>query len=431
MARIVVTGGAGFLGSHLSRALLDRGDRVVAVDNLITGSMANIEELFGHRGFTFVEHDVSQYVWVPGEIDAIMHFASPASPVDFERIPIQILKVGGLGTHNCLGLAKAKSARFFLASTSEVYGDPQVHPQPETYWGHVNPIGPRGVYDEAKRYAEALTMAYHRHHGVDVRIVRIFNSILADEQVLYDDGFELRREPVGELARRLGGSVELDGYTVPSFDGRGRIGPRRTIALVGHPTKAACFEVRTRYGRSVRVTGDHSLFVEGPDGSPVARLVTELTLGDRVAIAGRIDVVERDRHAVSMVDVWESAGGDPWRLQLRWDGLGETVWTRREEVLGFAAAHHPDRPDRRSKLWPRLLSNRRARRPVAGRSAPARAGDPVGPGDRAARCRRPGMPAAGSGAGQRRAAVAARPMGRRGTPSPLRTRRVREPERRH
>src|SRR4051794_14795463 len=176
MARVVVTGGAGFLGSHLCRALLDRGDRVVAVDNLITGSVGNIEELFGHRGFTFVEHDVSQYVWVPGAVDAIMHFASPASPIDFERIPIQILKVGGLGTHNCLGLAKAKGARFFLASTSEVYGDPLVHPQPETYWGNVNPIGPRGVYDEAKRYAEAMTMAYHRHHQIDVRIVRIFNT---------------------------------------------------------------------------------------------------------------------------------------------------------------------------------------------------------------------------------------------------------------
>jgi nucleoside-diphosphate-sugar epimerase len=186
MARVVVTGGAGFLGSHLCAALLDRGDEVLAVDNLVTGSAANIERLRDRAGFDFLHHDVSEHLDVPGDVDAVMHLASPASPVDFERIPIQILKVGGLGTHNCLGLAKAKGARFFLASTSEVYGDPLVHPQPESYWGNVNPIGPRGVYDEAKRFAEAMTMAYHRHHGVDVRIVRIFNTY--GPQMRPDDG---------------------------------------------------------------------------------------------------------------------------------------------------------------------------------------------------------------------------------------------------
>jgi dTDP-glucose 4,6-dehydratase len=172
----VVTGGGGFLGSHLCEALLGRGDEVIVLDNLVTGSVDNISHLFGRPGFTFAEHDVSNYVWVPGPVDVVMHLASPASPKDYLEIPIQTLKVGSLGTHNTLGLAKAKGAKFFLASTSEVYGDPQVHPQREDYWGHVNPVGPRGVYDEAKRFAEAMVMAYHRYHGLDVRIVRIFNT---------------------------------------------------------------------------------------------------------------------------------------------------------------------------------------------------------------------------------------------------------------
>ena len=174
--RVVVTGGAGFLGSHLCALLLQRGNHVVCVDNLVTGSIDNVAELFPEPRFTFVHHDVSNYVHVPGAVDAVLHFASPASPRDYLELPIQTLKVGSLGTHNCLGMAMEKGARFILASTSEVYGDPQVHPQTEDYWGNVNPVGPRGVYDEAKRFAEALTMAYHRAHGVDVGIVRIFNT---------------------------------------------------------------------------------------------------------------------------------------------------------------------------------------------------------------------------------------------------------------
>jgi dTDP-glucose 4,6-dehydratase len=174
--RIVITGGAGFLGSHLSDRFLAEGHEVVVLDNLITGSVRNIAHLAGDETFTFIKHNVSNYIYVEGPVDAVLHFASPASPNDYLEYPIPTLKVGSLGTLNTLGLAKAKGARYLLASTSEVYGDPQVNPQPETYWGHVNPIGPRGVYDEAKRFAEAMTMAYQRYHGMDTRIVRIFNT---------------------------------------------------------------------------------------------------------------------------------------------------------------------------------------------------------------------------------------------------------------
>jgi dTDP-glucose 4,6-dehydratase len=174
--RIVITGGAGFLGSHLSDRFLADGHEVVVLDNLITGSVRNIAHLAGNERFTFIKHNVSNYIYVDGVVDAVLHFASPASPNDYLEYPIPTLKVGSLGTLNTLGLAKAKGARYLLASTSEVYGDPQVNPQPETYWGHVNPIGPRGVYDEAKRFAEAMTMAYQRYHDMDTRIVRIFNT---------------------------------------------------------------------------------------------------------------------------------------------------------------------------------------------------------------------------------------------------------------
>lgn len=173
--RIVITGAAGFIGSHLSETLLDRGHSVIGIDNLITGDLANISHLMG-RDFVFIKHDVTNFIHVDGPVDVVFHWASPASPADYMEWPIPTLKVGALGTHKALGLAKAKNAKFVLASTSEVYGDPLEHPQKETYWGNVNPVGPRGVYDEAKRFAEAMTMAYHRHHGIDVRIVRIFNT---------------------------------------------------------------------------------------------------------------------------------------------------------------------------------------------------------------------------------------------------------------
>src|SRR3989454_571613 len=176
MARILITGGAGFIGSHLCERFLTEGDDVICMDNLLTGTPDNIAHLFSERRFTFIQQDVTNYIYVKGPLDAILHFASPASPVDYLDLPCQTLKVGSLGTHKAFGLAKEKNARFLLASTSEVYGDPLVHPQKEDYWGNVNPIGPRGVYDEAKRFAEAITMAYHRTHGIDTRIMRIFNT---------------------------------------------------------------------------------------------------------------------------------------------------------------------------------------------------------------------------------------------------------------
>jgi len=216
VARIVITGGAGFIGSHLCERFLADGDAVICIDNFLTGSPDNIAHLLGHPRFAFIEQDVTNYMYVKGPVDAILHFASPASPIDYMELPIQTLKVGSLGTHKALGLAKEKGARFLLASTSEVYGDPLVHPQNEDYWGNVNPIGPRGVYDEAKRFAEAITMAYHRTHKVDTRIVRIFNTY----------GERMRQE---------------DGRVVPNFIAQALRGEELSVYGDGSQTRSFCY----------------------------------------------------------------------------------------------------------------------------------------------------------------------------------------------
>lgn len=210
----VVTGGAGFLGSHLCDKLLAEGLKVICIDNLLTGNTDNISHLIGSEDFSFIKHDVTNYIYVSGNVDYILHFASPASPIDYLKLPIQTLKVGSLGTHKALGLAKEKKARFLLASTSEVYGDPDVHPQSEDYWGNVNPIGPRGVYDEAKRFAEAITMAYHRYHGLSTRIVRIFNTY--GPRMRFDDGRALPTF-VGQALRNEDITVYGDGSQTRSF----------------------------------------------------------------------------------------------------------------------------------------------------------------------------------------------------------------------
>ncbi|MES2795187.1 MAG: UDP-glucuronic acid decarboxylase family protein [Bacteroidota bacterium] len=216
MKRILITGGAGFLGSHLCDRFIKEGYHVIAMDNLITGDLRNIEHLFKLSNFEFYHHDVSKFVHVPGELDYILHFASPASPIDYLKIPIQTLKVGSLGIHNCLGLARAKGARVLIASTSEVYGDPAVHPQTEDYWGNVNPVGPRGVYDEAKRFQEAITMAYHTYHGLETRIVRIFNT--------YGPRMRLN-----------------DGRVLPAFIGQALRGEELTMFGDGSQTRSFCY----------------------------------------------------------------------------------------------------------------------------------------------------------------------------------------------
>ena len=250
---ILITGGAGFLGSHLCDRFIHEGYKVVAMDNLITGNIKNIEHLFTHSDFVFYNHDVSNFVHVPGNLDYILHFASPASPIDYLKIPIQTLKVGSLGTHNLLGLARAKKARILVASTSEVYGDPLVHPQTEEYYGNVNPVGPRGVYDEAKRFQEAITMAYHTYHGVETRIVRIFNT--------YGPRMRLN-----------------DGRVLPAFIGQALRGEDLTVFGDGSQTRSFCYVDDLIEGIYRLLLSDypHPVNVGNPDEISISQFAEEI-----------------------------------------------------------------------------------------------------------------------------------------------------------
>ena len=307
LERVVVTGGAGFLGSHLCDHLLGRGIAVVAIDNLLTGSLDNIAHLSGNPAFSFQRQDVTEYLDVEGPVDAVLHFASPASPIDYALLPIETIKVGTLGTHRALGLALAKGARFLLASTSEVYGDPEVHPQPETYWGHVNPVGPRSIYDEAKRAAEAFTMAYHNHHGLDTRIVRIFNTY----------GPRMRRH---------------DGRAVPAFVTQALAGEPITVFGEGSQTRSLCYVDDLIDGIHRLLASDHPLPVNIGNPSEItmlelARMVRELCGSTSEIVFEPLPVDDPRRRRPDITLARQLLAWEP-RVPLK-DGLARTIaWWR-------------------------------------------------------------------------------------------------------
>lgn len=309
MSRVLITGGAGFLGSHLCEYFLKKGHEVIAMDNLLTGSTANIEHLQGEH-FTFIKHDVTEYIYVAGEIDYVLHFASPASPMDYLQLPIQTLKVGALGTHKALGLAKDMRATFLLASTSEVYGDPLEHPQREDYWGHVNPVGPRGVYDEAKRFAEALTMAYHRTHGVDTKIVRIFNT------------YGPRMRP-------------NDGRAIPAFVPQALRNEPITVFGDGSQTRSFCYVddliegiyrlLMSDYHEPVNIGNPHEMTIRA-----LAEAIIRLTGSSSNIVEKPLPVDDPKTRQPDITRARELLGWQP-RIEFE-DGLAHTIaWFRRQK----------------------------------------------------------------------------------------------------
>ena len=346
MPRAVITGGAGFLGSHLIDRLLSEGYDVSSVDNFITGSRENLQHLDREKGLTLLEQDVTKPLEIEGAVDVVLHLASPASPEDYRKYPIQTLKVGALGTHVTLGLAKAKAARYLLASSSEVYGDPLVNPQPEEYWGNVNPIGPRGVYDEAKRYAEAMAMAYHQEHGIPTHIARIFNSVIGEEPVVLVNDQKLHVDPIQDYFESRDPEAVVE---APCFDPDDNLVKRYGVSeLIRIPFSGVVYTVRTTYGRQVTVTGDHSVFTHDENWRPTPVPVRELTPGMRIAVPARLDVPSVD---LATIDLAESLiktlkEEELWGYALEDGTLPSQVHDRRRQIADYFWRKHSNAGDK-------------------------------------------------------------------------------------